>query len=354
MSTRTRELYLQSDLPVFQNRMYGTCEEARDCPKGQMRLVEDLQSGLVRNAAFNPALMNYDQAYQNEQGNSAHFRAHMDDVATLVLSLMGEDNLVEVGCGKGAFLDILLARGADATGFDPAYEGESERIRKVYFSEELGIRASGLILRHVLEHIDDPLHFLERLSKANGNKGLIYIEVPCFDWICDKLAWYDVFYEHVNYFRLSDFQRMFGRVLHADRAFGGQYLRIVADLSTLRRPVYDQGAGVTFPAGFATQLGKMENPDHNKPLVVWGGASKGVIFSLLSERSGRKVSRIIDINPAKQGLFIPGTGLKVMSPDEGLDGLPDGTTIWIMNPNYLEEIRATSGPNFEYRTLSND
>mgnify|MGYP000203421887 CR=1 FL=1 len=68
----------------------------------------------------------------------------------------------------------------------------------------------------------------------------------------------------------------------------------------------------------------------------------------------RPISRVIDISPAKQGLFIPGTGLKVMSPEEGLSDLPDATTIWVMNPNYLEEIRAMSGPGFKYRVVSND
>src|SRR3546814_9608010 len=61
----------------------------------------------------------------------------------------------------------------------------------------------------------------------------IYIEVPCFDWIVEHSAWFDVFYEHVNYFRLADLRAMFGTVHEAGHLFGGQYLYIVADLSTL-------------------------------------------------------------------------------------------------------------------------
>lgn len=354
MTTKVRELYLQEDLPVFQNRMYASFEEARDCPKGNMRLVEDLETGLVRNHAFDPAIVNYDAAYQNEQGNSGHFRAHLDEVAALVLDTMGNKDLVEVGCGKGAFVDILVARGADVTGFDPTYEGNSERIKKVYFSEDLGIRANGLVLRHVLEHIENPFGFLQRLAEANGNNGLIYIEVPCFDWICDNRAWYDVFYEHVNYFRLHDFQRMFGKLVHADHAFGGQYLRVIGDLSTLKQPVYDDTHAVAFPSDFSEQLRSLDEAEDDGPLIVWGGASKGVIFSLLAGRAGRKVARLIDINPAKQGLFVPGTGLRVSSPREGLSDLPEGTTILVMNPNYLEEIQEMTGHKFSYRTLSND
>ncbi|GAB5511092.1 MAG: class I SAM-dependent methyltransferase [Hyphomicrobiales bacterium] len=349
MSDKLRELYNQHDLPIFQNRMYESEQAGRTCPKGQMRLVEDLHSGLIRNAAFDIALMDYDAAKQNEQGNSPRFAAHMADVANLVLQTIGQDGLIEVGCGKGLFLDYLWERGAKATGFDPTYEGDSPLVQKVYFSRELNIKGRGLILRHVLEHVEDPVGFLFELAAANGNQGLIYIEVPCFDWILQNKAWFDIFYEHVNYFRLDDFKRIFGRLMHADRAFGGQYLRIIGNLSTLRRPAFDMAHGVEFPADFLHSITQVtEGPP---PAAVWGGASKGVIFSLYLQRAGCPVERIIDINPAKQGHNLPGTGLRVLSPEEGLAGLPEGSISQVMNPNYLDEIRQTSPSHLQYKVL---
>lgn len=348
-----RELYRQANLPIFQNRMYDSAEAGRSCPMGDMVLVEDLQTGLVRNAAFDDALMDYDAAYQNEQGNSRKFQAHLTDVASLIETKMGRSNLVEVGCGKGTFFELLLSRGADIVGYDPTYEGDNPRIRREYFSESLGIRGDGLILRHVLEHIEDPVDFLRRLATANGSRGLIYIEVPCFDWICDHRAWFDIFYEHVNYFRLSDFHRIFGRVVHADRGFGGQYLRVIADLSSLQRPQRDEADPVRFPDDFTQRL-EQEAGSQFGTCVVWGGASKGVIFSLLRERAGFTVDRVIDINPAKQGRFLPATGIQVQSPESGLKGLPAGTIIHVMNPNYLDEVQAMVGPDFVCKGLSND
>lgn len=347
MSDALKELYRQTALPVFQNRMYDSVAAGRDCPKGDVRLVEDLRTGLVRNAEFDPVLMDYDAAYQNEQGNSPRFRSHMNDVADLVLEHMGREGLIEVGCGKGLFLEVLAERGVRASGFDPTYEGDSPNVQKVYFSEELGIRGNGLILRHVLEHIEDPVTFLQRLASANGNEGLIYIEVPCFEWIVGNRAWFDIFYEHVNYFRLGDFRRIFGRVVHADYSFGGQYLRIIGDLATIRRPEYDPADSVNFPSDFL--MGIQDALSSPGPVIVWGGASKGVIFSLYLERYGRKVDRVIDINRAKQGKFLPGTGLSVSSPEQGLANLPNGSTIYVMNPNYLEEVRQMAGPQFHYK-----
>src|SRR6056297_453660 len=163
-----RHLYSQHNFPVFQNKVYQTREEAVQCPRGDISLVEDLATGLVRNAAFDSALVEYDADYQNEQAESAQFRTHLDWVANLVTKRLGLDDLIEVGCGKARFLEMLAAKGANITGFDPTYEGNSSLVRKCYFEPGVGLSAKGLILRHVLEHIPDPSSFLAQLADANG------------------------------------------------------------------------------------------------------------------------------------------------------------------------------------------
>jgi hypothetical protein len=298
-----------------------------------MQLVEDQRTGLVYNAAFRPELMVYDAYYQNEQALSPLFQEHLESVSSIIDRCMERDSLVEVGCGKGFFLEMLLAKGFDVTGFDPTYEGNNPRVIKHYFEPRVGVKANGLMLRHVLEHIQNPFNFLLQLKEANGGSGKIYIEVPCFDWICEHRAWFDIFYEHVNYFRISDFYRMFGTVIESGRLFGGQYLFVVAELSTLSKPEINFKDCVIFPKDFTHNLGEP------RLAAIWGGASKGVIFALLKARAGQPISIVIDINPAKQGKYLPSTGLLVQSPSEALAILPKGSTIYVMNSNYLEEIK---------------
>ena len=348
---KLRELYSIDNLPIFQNRMYDTEAEAKNCLKGDVSLVEDLQTGLVYNASFRPELMVYDEHYQNEQAVSTLFQEHLVSVAKIVERTMGRHDLVEVGCGKGYFLELLLTQGFDITGFDPTYEGTNTRIERHYFEPSLGMTASGIILRHVLEHIQEPVNFLMQLKDANGGSGLIYIEVPDFDWICSKRAWFDVFYEHANYFRLADFDRMFDKVVESGTVFGGQYLYVVAELGSLKIPEYDEKKRVNFPEDFLHVL--MEQKQHNTT-AIWGGASKGVIFSLLKRREGILFNTVIDINPAKQGKYLPATGLQVLSPTDGLSKLPTGATIWVMNSNYLDEIKNISGNTFNYICIDNE
>jgi SAM-dependent methyltransferase len=345
-------LYKQTGYPVFQNRMYDSAQEGRDCPKGDIHLVEDGATGLVYNATFRPELMNYDGNYQNEQGLSGYFRQHLKTVADLVEHHLGRECLVEVGCGKGFFLELLLERGADITGFDATYEGSNPRVCRQYYEPGVIERAEGLVLRHVLEHVQDPYNFLRLIGDANGDSGRIYIEVPCFDWICEQKAWFDIFYEHVNYFRLADFHRMFGKIVDCGRLFGGQYLYVVAELSSLRAPVYDSANPVYFPIDFTDQI---EAPIWGGSCsAVWGGASKGVIFTLLKTRAGYPVDIVIDINPAKQGKYLPATGIQVQSPEQALPQLPPVSTLFVMNSNYMDEIKRMSNNAYNYIGIDND
>lgn len=348
---RERELYRAEQLPIFQNRMYDSSKEARECPRGDVRLVQDMRTGLIHNADFRPELMVYDARYQNEQAVSSQFRRHLDDVVNIVERTMGRTGLVEVGCGKGHFLEVLSGQGFDVTGFDPTYEGSNPRVKRHDFEPGVGITAQGLILRHVLEHVQYPVQFLQQLRMANAGSGLIYIEVPCFDWICGRRAWFDIFYEHVNYFRQIDFERMFDRVLESGRLFGGQYLYVVADLASLKTPRIDNGALMTFPDDF---LRGIDGDSMHEDAAVWGGASKGVIFTLRRSRLGQPIELVIDINPAKQGKYLPATGIRVCSPEEGLARLPAGATIYVMNSNYLEEIKKMSNNTYRYVSVDRE
>ena len=350
MNPHLIELYRCQGLPVLQNRIYHSREAAQACQTGDVRLVQNLQTGLISNHDFNPALLVYDADYQNEQAHSATFQDHLENIIDLVARHFRNNTLIEVGCGKGLFLEKLQKLGFPVTGLDPTYEGNNPAILKKYFSLGTGIRGDGIILRHVLEHIQNPCDFLCQLRDANGGGGKIYIEVPCFEWICARCSWFDVFYEHVNYFRLADFHRMFGTIFHAAHSFNGQYLSVVADLASLRPPVY-QDKPVAFPSSFTSSvqthsLRLAANPSRSR--IVWGGASKGVIFSIFMDRAGTPIQTVVDVSPAKQGKYIGVTGLCVSSPEEAITQCPEGSEIIVMNSNYLEEIRRMTHHRFTY------
>lgn len=352
---KCRELFRAEQLPVLQNKVFSTAATALACTKGDMVLVQDIDTGLVFNAAFDPQLLRYDADYQNEQACSAVFRRHLEDVTGIVQRHFQGRSLIEVGCGKGHFLEHLQRSGYQVIGIDPAYQGANPNVIKADFEPGLGLAAEGVVLRHVLEHIADPIKFLADIARANGGKGTVYIEVPCFNWTCHHRAWFDIFYEHVNYFRPDDFYRMFGTVHEVGHLFGSQYLYVVADLGTLRLPSAGAATAVEFPKDFLADVQRFTMlPRTGKRRAIWGAASKGVVFSLYMKRAGVDIDVAIDINPAKQGKYLAATGLRVASPEEALLSLKPSDDIFVMNSNYLAEIVTQSGGQFNYLTVDHD
>ncbi|WP_236189276.1 class I SAM-dependent methyltransferase [Pseudomonas paraglycinae] len=348
------ELYRVTDLPVLQNRTFADPESAKASARADMLLVQDERSGLIFNAAFDADKLIYDADYQNEQAHSGQFQKHLSDVEGIIARHFKGQELIEVGCGKGYFLELLKGLGYRITGIDPAYEGENADVIKAPFTRGLGLEADAIVLRHVLEHIQDPLGFLAVIAEANQGGGQIYIEVPCFDWILEHRAWFDLFYEHVNYFRLDDLRRMFGTVHEAGHLFGGQYLYIVADLATLRLTPEQPVPRLALPDDFTASLERAVQIIQGAPeqgSAIWGASSKGVIYSLFLQRAGVAVDRVVDINPAKQGRYLPLSGARVSSPQEAMDALPEGANLFVMNSNYLEEIKRMTGGRYVYHAV---
>jgi hypothetical protein len=73
-------------------------------------------------------------------------------------------------------------------------------------------------------------------------------------------------------------------------------------------------------------------------VAVWGGGSKCVSF-LGALGVGDEVGAVVDINPFKQGKFVPGTAHEVLAPEDLVAAPPD--LVIAMNALYEDEIRAS-------------
>ena len=297
--------------------------------------------------------MVYDLNYQNEQSNSRVFKEHLQQVLSMLSSFgMKNKKVVEVGCGKGVFFEMMLKEGVDCWGFDPTYEGTNERVITDYFSDKYNdINAEMIIMRHTLEHIPNPFSFIHTIAKANNYKGYLFVEVPTFDWIVEKNAFWDIFYEHCNYFTEQSISTMFNEAV-TGTFFGGQYMYLWADLSKLRTTIPQ---GLSFPSrgGFIFQ----DKFDHYKEFVsncgsmaIWGAGAKGSTFLNLLDKDRKQVSYVIDINPAKQNRHIAVTGHSIFSPAI-LETRPV-KHILAMNEIYVNEIKEiTNGKSIQLHHL---
>lgn len=342
-------LYRAAGIPAMQNKLFPNKVEALKAPSASLELAQD-ETGLVFNRCFDPAFVTYDDSYQNDQGYSSQFQEHLNEISGLCRRyIAGQKNLVvDVGCGKGGFVELLRRQGVNALGYDNAYQGNSPYIRKSFFSKDSHDKGDLLTLRHVLEHVPSPWQFLEGIAAANGYKGLLYVEVPDLEWILKHRVYFDLFHEHVNYFRAEDFSRRFGEgLVFKSNSFGGQYLSVVINLEFARdcgQSWQEREIDAGLQAAFA-QLSAYEDQAYasladSQEVVIWGAASKGVIFAAKAPPAIKsKVAYAIDINPRKQGHFMPISAVEVVGAEAGLSRLDPSSLLIIMNPNYEQEIR---------------
>ena len=335
-------LFKQKEIPVFQNKIFPNQETALSCIKVDVNLVQCENCGFVYNSTFDASLMNYDENYQNEQANSSFFQEHLRCVLDKVISIEGiNGKVIEIGCGKGHFLEMLREKGVDCIGFDPTYEGKKEYVIKEYFSEKFSnINADVIILRHTLEHIHSPFSFIKQIAKANNYRGKIFIEVPTFNWIFKNEAFWDIFYEHCNYFTLDVLRGVFGKS-EGNSFFGDQYIYVVGDLGTVKQKIDKRLDSNKFSLQhFKNNLNKIEvHLEKNESTAIWGAGGKGSTFLNLLDHGKRKIDYVIDINPVKQSKFISNTGHPIYSPN--ILSLKPVKHIIIMNSNYRAEIENT-------------
>ena len=351
---------VRESVPANQNLLLSSRERARDVTRGTLALHACGTCGFVFNAAFAPDRLEYGATYENTQTASQAFAQYLDGRVARVVERCGPHatTIVEVGCGKGTFLARVVeaAVGSTGYGFDTSYEGPDSvrdgrlRFFKHYFAGgHVPEPVDALVCRHVIEHVPDPIAFLGSIRDVLESKTTkIFFETPCVEWIVRNQVLWDFFYEHCSYFNAASLEEAFRRagfeVAGVRHVFGGQYLWLEATPASARRTSPTDGGRVLelcreFAAAQSAALERWmlrlrALREHGK-LAIWGAGAKGVTFAGLVDPHAALFDCVVDVNPRKQGCFVPGTGHAIVAPEELAER--DIRTAVLMNPNYRHE-----------------
>jgi hypothetical protein len=351
----------RNGVPVHQNLVFRTQEQALRIRRGDLVLEACSDCGFVFNSAFDPALLEYGQEYDATQLSSPVFQEY---VAGLVRHLIDERhvrnaNIIEVGCGRGAFLRALVAdpiTGNRGVGFDPSYVGPDTEFdgklrfeRRFYDGASTWMQGDVVYSRHVIEHIVEPLGFLTSLvSGLRDEHSRVFLETPSVEWIFEHTVVWDLFYEHCSLFSPNSLttacERVGLEVTSVRHVFGDQYIWLETERN--RNGTVSPKRGIAtlaqeFAANQAKQLehwrSLLAQLAHEHVVGVWGAGAKGSTFVNLVDAGRDQVRCLIDMNPTKQGGYVPGTGHPIVAPSE-LAGRGITCAI-LLNPNYRDEVQ---------------
>lgn len=343
-------LHKFNDGPVMNHNFFDSATRARKEKTAVIALWGCLSCGLVFNRDFNIKITNYSSSYDNAQINSPYFKSYMKKLADRLVYSLGlkDKKVVEIGCGKGDFLEMLYLAGVkDLVGFDPTYVNHNvsiDRLVKKVFFNKVNIKGKidCIICRHTLEHIPNPRKFVRSVVECLAPGGVMYFEVPDLKWIVKHKTFFDFTYEHCNYFTYESIRFLFGQFgfgkVKFQKGLSGQYIQ--AEIrSGSKLPRQKSFSYIKEIPSFIKKT-ILEYKKLLKRLgrfAIWGAGGKGVIFVNRLKISAKATPYIIDINPRKQNLYIPRMGQKVVSPEVLLKERFDA--IIIMNPIYEKEIK---------------
>ncbi|MGQ0679422.1 MAG: class I SAM-dependent methyltransferase [Actinomycetota bacterium] len=357
--------YTNRDVPAHSCLLFSSAEAARTYPRASLTLAHCPGCGFVSNSSFDVRLNQYSRSYEETQGFSPRFRAFTRELATRWIDSYGlrDKTILEIGCGKGEFLVEMCEIGNNrGIGIDPAYVPErldSEASGRLTFIEDLysqkyaHLKADAIVCRHTLEHIYPVGDFMRTLRYAIGDRTdtIVLFELPDVLRVLTEVAFWDIYYEHCSYFTLGSLARLFRatgfQVLNLSLEYGDQYVVIEA------RPCSIPAAGEPFEAEddqdkLAQAVANYKDSYQNKldnwrrgvsgtgRTVLWGSGSKGVAY-LTTLGLGNQIDCVVDINPFKHGMFMPGSGHRIVAPEALKQVQPD--VVVAMNPIYYDEIR---------------
>ena len=190
-------------------RLVDSPHAARNYPAGSLNIVHCTACGLVFNRDFEPETQVWDSAYEETQACSAHFSQFSRNLAEELVARWQLKNkrVLEVGCGKGHFLTELCRIGDNlGIGIDPALDlgrqvdaPESVTFHQALFhSKHMQFDPDLIVCRHTLEHLANPQEVLSIMASRRDIE--VFFDVPDLQRILKEGAFWDLYYEHCNYF----------------------------------------------------------------------------------------------------------------------------------------------------------
>lgn len=321
----------------------------------------------------------FNQHYAFLSSSSATWQSHCAAYAAEMQQRLGAKQvnlIVEVGANDGTLLGKLRPLSTHLLGIDPASAATQLATAKNipvitdFFTTGLAksMRAEGkladvIVANNVLAHVPKINDFVEGLSMLLQPEGIITVEFPYLPNIIEQTQFDTIYHEHYFYFSVSVLQRVFARYglaiydLQPLEIHGGSlriFVKHYSNASLALQPIVDvyiqkeQKAGLHTIAYYQALQDRAQEIKHafttwlqevleqGKKVMAYGAAAKGNTFLNYCGVNATQIHAIADVTPEKQGKFLPGSHIPIVSPEAIAQAKPD--YLLILAWNYKKEI----------------
>ena len=321
-----------------------------------------------------------DYAYFSSYSSSwlEHSRRYAEQMIER-LGLGAQSNVVEIASNDGYLLQFFRERQISVLGIEPAANVAKVALEKgiptrvEFFGLQTARALAGestadlLLGNNVLAHVPDLNDFVAGMKVLLKPGGVITMEFPHLMRLIEDNQWDTIYHEHFSYFSFLTVSSVFEA--HGLRLFDveelpthGGSLRVYGahaeDEQKLESPAASELRDRERAAGYErldTYLGYGKRVEQDKrqilsflielkeqglKLIGYGAPAKG--NTLLNYCGVRRefIDFTCDLNPRKQGHFLPGSHIPIRSPEEIREHRPDVVLIlpWNLKDEITEQL----------------
>ncbi len=288
---------------------------------------------------------------------------------------LGPNSLaVEIASNDGYLLQWYHKAGIPVLGIEPAQNiarvAESERgVRTIseFFGREIaeklamsGQRADVIHANNVLAHVADLNGVVAGFAAMLKPDGVVVVEAPYLKDLLDHVEFDTIYHEHLCYFSLTALTRLFQQhgltIVDVERLkIHGGSLRIFAVHTnsaevqpSVLRLLNEESTWVRDAKSYATFGKRVETlrselislldslKAKGKRIAVYGASAKGSTLLNYFGIGQKQLDFVVDRSTVKQGLYTPGTRLKICDPSRLVTDQPDYCLL--LTWNFADEI----------------
>ena len=326
------------------------------------------------------ALFSSDYVYFSSYSRT--WLAHAENYVQLAVERLGLNQhslVMEVASNDGYLLQYVKARGIPCVGVEPtastaaaARERGIESVERFFgegFAQDFITqrRAADLVIgNNVLAHVPDINDFVAGLATMLVPEGVVTLEFPHLLQLIAQCQFDTVYHEHFSYFSFHTAQRMFAaqglRIWDVDElpTHGGSlrlwacrneatHQQTPAVAALLAKESAAGMQGMDYYRGFQPLADAIKNgflrflldcQRAGKRVIGYGAAAKG---NTLLNYAGVKpdlLAYVVDASPHKQGRYLPGSHIPVVSEERIRESRPDFVVIlpWNLRQEITEQL----------------
>ena len=304
-------------------------------------------------------------------GVSKQTRDDMKDFAEDCLrtcNLPKGSDVLDIASNDGTLLSFFKKEGCRVLGVDPsrpAFEIAMTKgintINRMFNSDtrELILATNGKMdlvsTTNIITHVPNPEEFLINCKYLLKATASLVVEFYNFESMISNSAFDQIYHEHISYFNFTTFSKLLENVgleaykVEQVNSQGGS-LRVFVSFPGSRnidesvKNMLETEGGLNsiksryllFPLKVAKikedalRLFKEKIRSGNK-IVGYGASAKATVFLNFLNLSSSEIIAIADKSPIKQGKFIPGAAIPIVSPDELVNSNPKIIIIFAWN-----------------------